>query len=84
MIGLAWKHDNVFIDTSAYAPRYYPPSLRHFASTHGQDKVLFGTNFPQLPGLGKALRWAKARALDLPLARAKSWATTRAACSGSS
>jgi len=84
MIGLAWKHDNVFIDTSAYAPRYYPPSLQHFASTHGQDKVLFGTNFPQLPGLGKALRWAKVRALDLPLARAKPWATTRAACSGSS
>lgn len=49
MIGLAWKHDNVYIDTSAYAPRYYPEALVHFLSTYGQDKVLFGTNFPQLP-----------------------------------
>lgn len=48
MIGLAWKHDNVFIDTSAYAPRYYPPQLIHFLRTYGKDKVLFGTNFPQL------------------------------------
>ncbi|MBL8205996.1 MAG: amidohydrolase [Blastocatellia bacterium] len=48
MIGLAWKHENVFIDTSAYLPRYYPPQLLHYVKTYGQDKVLFGTNFPQL------------------------------------
>ena len=49
MIGVAWKHENVFIDTSAYLPRYYPPQLVHYLKTYGQDKVLFGTNFPQLP-----------------------------------
>ena len=49
MIGLAWKHENVYIDTSAYLPRYYPPQLIHYIKTYGQDKVLFGTNFPQLP-----------------------------------
>lgn len=49
MIGLAWKHENVYIDTSAYLPRYYPPQLLHYLKTYGQDKVLFGTNFPQLP-----------------------------------
>lgn len=48
MIALAWKHANVFIDTSAYLPRYYPPQLLHYLKTYGQDKVLFGTNFPQL------------------------------------
>jgi hypothetical protein len=48
MIGVAWKHENVFIDTSACAPRYYPPQLVHYLKTYGQDKVLFGTNFPQL------------------------------------
>lgn len=25
MIGVAWKHPNVYIDTSAYLPKYYPP-----------------------------------------------------------
>ncbi len=49
MIGLAWKHDNVYIDTSAHAPRYYPPALLRFAASYGADKVLFGTNYPQLP-----------------------------------
>jgi uncharacterized protein len=48
MISLAWKHRNVYIDTSAYLPRYYPPQLVHFAETYGRDKVLFATNWPQL------------------------------------
>lgn len=63
MIGLAWKHDNVFIDTSAYLPRYYPAELIQFLRSYGQDKVMFATNFPQLP-LDRAVR--EARALDLP------------------
>ncbi len=48
MIGLAWKHENIYIDTSAYLPRYYPVQLLQYIKTYGQDKVLFGTNFPQL------------------------------------
>ena len=48
MIGCAWKHANVFIDTSAHAPKYYPKELIHFMNTYGKDKVMFGTNFPQL------------------------------------
>ncbi len=48
MIGVAWKHENVYIDTSAYLPRYYPPQLLHYLKTYGQDKVLFGSNFPML------------------------------------
>lgn len=63
MIGLAWKHENVFIDTSAYLPRYYPPQLLHYLKTYGQDKVLFGTNFPQL-SLEKCV--AQVKELNLP------------------
>jgi predicted TIM-barrel fold metal-dependent hydrolase len=63
MIGVAWKHENVFIDTSAWLPRYYPPQLLHYMKTYGKDKVLFGTNFPQLP-FDKCAD--QARALDLP------------------
>lgn len=48
MIGVAWKHEHVYIDTSAYLPRYYPPQLLHYLKTYGRAKVLFGTNFPQL------------------------------------
>lgn len=48
MIGVAWKHDNVYIDTSAYLPRYYPPQLLQYLGTYGKHKVLFGSNFPQL------------------------------------
>ncbi len=49
MIGLAWKYPNVHIDTSAHLPRYYPPALVHFMNSYGQDKVLWGTNYPMLP-----------------------------------
>ena len=63
MIGLAWKHENVFIDTSAYLPRYYPPALLQFLKTYGKDKVLFGTNFPQLT-FARCVEQAKA--LDRP------------------
>jgi predicted TIM-barrel fold metal-dependent hydrolase len=48
MIALAWKHANVYIDTSAYLPKYYPPELLHFMKTYGKEKVLFATNFPML------------------------------------
>jgi uncharacterized protein len=48
MVAVAWKHENVYIDTSAYLPKYYPPELIVFANTTGRKKVMFGTNFPQL------------------------------------
>ena len=35
MIAVAWKHDNVFIDTSAYLPKYYPQELVQYMSTYG-------------------------------------------------
>ena len=69
MIALAWKHANVYIDTSAYLPRYYPPQLLHFMNSYGQDKVLFGTNFPML-SLEKCAEQALALELK-PDAKAK-------------
>jgi hypothetical protein len=69
MIALAWKHEHVYIDTSAYLPRYYPPQLLHFMNTYGQDKVLFGTNFPMLD-LKQCADQAKALELK-PEAKAK-------------
>lgn len=48
MIAMAWKHANVFIGSDAHAPRYWPQSFVHYINSYGQDKVIFGTDFPVL------------------------------------
>ncbi|KAH7058635.1 hypothetical protein B0J12DRAFT_650978 [Macrophomina phaseolina] len=47
-VSVAWKHKNVYIDTSAWSPKYYPLEFVNFTNTTGRKKVMFGTNFPQL------------------------------------
>ena len=45
MIGVAWKHENVFIDTSAYLPKYYPPvSAREHRALRRCSCLLVGTD----------------------------------------
>lgn len=46
MIALAWKHENVYLGIDAHNPRYLDASLLHFIKTRGQNKVLYGTNYP--------------------------------------
>jgi len=48
MIAMAWKHPNVFIGLDAHSPRYWPESVVRYAGSYGQDKVIFGTDFPVL------------------------------------
>jgi len=49
MIAVARKHENVYIDTSAYVPRRFPPELvAYLKSRGGRRKVLFGTNYPMI------------------------------------
>lgn len=49
MIAVARKHANVYIDTSAYTARRYPPELvSYMKSRSGRRKVLFGTNYPMI------------------------------------
>jgi uncharacterized protein len=49
MVAVARKHQNVYIDTSAYTCRRYPPELvRYMQSRGGRGKVLFGSNFPMI------------------------------------
>jgi len=62
MVAVARKHENVYIDTSAYTAKRYPPELvRYMHSRGGRRKVMFGSNFPmiapnvaleELPSLG--------------------------------
>ena len=48
MIAMAWKHKNVFIGCDAHSPKYWPQSFVHFINSWGQDKVIFGTDYPVL------------------------------------
>lgn len=48
-VAVATKHPNVYIDTSAYTVRRYPPELVRYMRGHGAAKVLFGTNYPMIP-----------------------------------
>jgi hypothetical protein len=48
MIAVATKHSNVYIDTSAYTVRRYPPQLVEYLRAHGASKVLFGSNWPMI------------------------------------
>ena len=47
-VAVATKHQNVYIDTSAYTVKRYPPQLVDFMRGHGASKVLFGTNYPMI------------------------------------
>lgn len=48
MIALARKYPNVYIDTSAYTAKRYPPELVRYLTSGGAKKVLFGSNFPMI------------------------------------
>ncbi|MFF4534996.1 amidohydrolase family protein [Streptomyces aureus] len=48
MIAVADKHENVYIDTSAYTARRYPPELVAYLRGRGRRKVLFGSNYPMI------------------------------------
>ena len=47
-ITVATKHENVYIDTSAYTVDRYPGALVDYLRSHGRRKVLFGSNYPMI------------------------------------
>ena len=61
-IRLLLKYPNLYMMTSAYAPKYLPTELLHFMNTRGQSKVMFATDYPFLP-FDRCVR----EALALPL-----------------
>ncbi len=48
MIAMAWKHENVYIATDAHSPKYWPEAVWKYINSYGQNKVIFGTDFPVL------------------------------------
>jgi predicted TIM-barrel fold metal-dependent hydrolase len=45
-VKLMLKWPNLYYSTSAFAPRYYPEAVVHFANTRGADKVMYAGYFP--------------------------------------
>ena len=62
LIALAWKHPNLYIDTSGHRPRHFSQELLRFLNSYGREKVLFGTGYPMMDYTGPL---AEASALDL-------------------
>jgi predicted TIM-barrel fold metal-dependent hydrolase len=58
-IRLLLKYPNLYMMTSAYAPRYLPAELIHFMNTRGTQKVLFASDHPVL-SFERCLREAEA------------------------
>jgi len=61
-IRLMIKYKNLYLMTSAYAPKYFPEELIHYMNTRGQDKILFASDHPVL-GMDRCI--AEAQELDL-------------------
>lgn len=61
-IRLMIKYKNLHLMTSAYAPRYLPPSLIHYMNTRGKNKIMFASDHPVLT-IERCLN--EANALDL-------------------
>ena len=43
---MSWKHPNVYIGADAWAPKYWKPEFVHYINSWGQDKVIWGSDFP--------------------------------------
>ena len=49
MMILAWKHPNVYVESSARPARHWPERVKEFSGGYGQDKMIWGTDYPLLP-----------------------------------
>ena len=49
MMILAWKHPNVYVESSARPARQWSEGLKKFSGGYGQDKMIWGTDYPLLP-----------------------------------
>lgn len=63
MIAIAWKHPNIWIDTSAHLPRHFPERFTHFLTTFGREKCIWATDWPILD-FGRALDQVDTLGLD--------------------
>jgi predicted TIM-barrel fold metal-dependent hydrolase len=48
MLSLLRKFPNIYVDTSAYSAKRYPPELVDYLRGGGRTKTVFGTNYPMI------------------------------------
>jgi predicted TIM-barrel fold metal-dependent hydrolase len=61
-IRLLLKYPNLYMMTSAWAPKHLPAELVHFLNTRGRGKVMWASDYPALP-MERCVR--EAQELDL-------------------
>jgi predicted TIM-barrel fold metal-dependent hydrolase len=61
-IRLMIKYRHLYLMTSAFSPKYFPPELIHFMNTRGKDKIMWASDHPVLD-MERCV--AEARALEL-------------------
>jgi predicted TIM-barrel fold metal-dependent hydrolase len=61
-LALLQKHDNFFLMTSGWAPKYIPTEILHFMNTRGKNKVMWASDYPLV-----SIERAVADVDDLPL-----------------
>lgn len=49
VVAMLQKYPNLYLMTSAFAPKHYPSEYIQFMNTRGAHKVMFATDFPLLP-----------------------------------
>ncbi len=47
-IRLMLKYQRLYLMTSAYLPKYFPPELVHFMNTRGKHKIIYASDHPVL------------------------------------
>ncbi len=55
-VKLMLKWPNLYYMTSAFAPKYYPKDIVHYANTRGADKILYAGYFPMGLSLDRIFR----------------------------
>jgi predicted TIM-barrel fold metal-dependent hydrolase len=61
-VKLMLKYPNLYYSTSAFAPKYYPKPVVHFANTRGRDKIMYAGYYP----LGFSLERTFSELPDVP------------------
>jgi predicted TIM-barrel fold metal-dependent hydrolase len=49
VVALLVRHPNFYLMTSAWAPRYYPEPILHYAASRGIGRIMFASDYPAIP-----------------------------------